>query len=484
MKILGGRHAEAVPNAPDDEELITRCRAEGDPGVAFGHLYERHVDAARRLALRLARDPSGADDLVAESFTRVLSALRREHGPDAAFRPYLLTVVRNVARDWAAGDKRLLLVEEYDALEKPDAHGDDPVIEQAERELAARAFAELPERWRAVLWHTEVEGDSPAAIAPLLGMSANAVAALALRAREGLRQGYLKAHMADEVPQECRDHADGLARFARGRLARGKRAAVQAHLDGCGSCHTLYAELVRINTGLGSLIGPIVLGPAAAAYAAGGSGALTGVGAWLSRLRPRSNPTTAAVVGTAAVVVAATAFAAVHLTGDDAPPSAAAPAPSTSAPAPAHRPPNSTRPSAHQPRPPHSSAPHRPGATPAAVPNPHPSRAEPAPSHHPPSPAPARSAPSHPAPRPSHSTASSAPAPRTSTPHTSAPPPKPPRTAPVRPPDPPRHRPSRPTPQPPAPTRAPHPPPPHMKPPGKPTPTPTCIVLQLFCWRL
>ena len=45
-----------------------------------------------------------------------------------------------------------------------------------------------------VLWHTEVEQQKPADIAPLLGMSANSVSALAYRAREGLRQAFLSQH--------------------------------------------------------------------------------------------------------------------------------------------------------------------------------------------------------------------------------------------------------------------------------------------------
>ena len=42
-----------------------------------------------------------------------------------------------------------------------------------------------------VLWHTEVEGQRPAEVAPLLGMSPNSVSALAYRAREGLRQAFV-----------------------------------------------------------------------------------------------------------------------------------------------------------------------------------------------------------------------------------------------------------------------------------------------------
>lgn len=62
----------------------------------------------------------------------------------------------------------------------------DPAVADLERTMIARAFASLPERWQAVLWHTETEGARPAEVASLLGLTANGVAALAYRAREGL----------------------------------------------------------------------------------------------------------------------------------------------------------------------------------------------------------------------------------------------------------------------------------------------------------
>ena len=39
------------------------------------------------------------------------------------------------------------------------------------------------------------EGQSPGEIAPLLGLTANGVSAMAFRAREGLRKAFLQAHV-------------------------------------------------------------------------------------------------------------------------------------------------------------------------------------------------------------------------------------------------------------------------------------------------
>ncbi|MFP3686343.1 hypothetical protein SB847_21820, partial [Bacillus sp. SIMBA_026] len=71
-------------------------------------------------------------------------------------------------------------------------------IKAFESQTVAKAFRSLPERWQAVLWYLDVERMKPAAVAPILGLSPNAVSALALRAREGLRREYLQAHIAEE----------------------------------------------------------------------------------------------------------------------------------------------------------------------------------------------------------------------------------------------------------------------------------------------
>src|SRR2546430_15106951 len=78
---------------PDDAALLAATRA-GDT-EAFGRLYRRHVDAARRLAGSLAADRGAAQDLVSEAFAKVLAALQRGGGPDAALRAYLHTALRH-----------------------------------------------------------------------------------------------------------------------------------------------------------------------------------------------------------------------------------------------------------------------------------------------------------------------------------------------------------------------------------------------------
>ena len=69
--------------------------------------------------------------------------------------------------------------------------------------LMVQAFLSLPERWRAVLWHTEIEEISPAEVAPLFGLSLTGVTAVRRSARDGLRQAYLQLHRARVSQPEC-----------------------------------------------------------------------------------------------------------------------------------------------------------------------------------------------------------------------------------------------------------------------------------------
>jgi RNA polymerase sigma factor (sigma-70 family) len=231
--------------AADEAALLIAGRA-GDT-AAFGVLYDRHGAAARRLARVLVRDPSDAEDLVAEAFAKVLAALRLGRGPEVAFRAYLLTAVRHACYDRTRRDR---LIEFTEDLTKYETAGGPTVGDQAvarlDRGYAVRAFARLPARWQVVLWHTEVEGEKPATIAAMLGLSPNAVATLARRARERLRQMYLQEHLNVTEDPSCHWTSGRLGAHVRRGLPCRERSKVDAHLTGCDNCRARWAELAEI----------------------------------------------------------------------------------------------------------------------------------------------------------------------------------------------------------------------------------------------
>lgn len=234
-----------------DAELIDAVRT-GNMS-AYGDLYKRHVDAAYNLARQLTRSHTQADDLVSEAFAKVLETVTAGRGPDSAFRAYLLTALRHTAYDKTRRDKRIVLSDDVNTVSgiKPDVMSVpfvDPAVADLEKSLATKAFARLSARWQAVLWHTEIKGQSPAEVAPILGLTPNGVSALAYRAREGLKRAYLQAYLADTTEARCRATTDRLGVWIRDGLSTWESVQIETHLDKCARCRALTAELTDLNS--------------------------------------------------------------------------------------------------------------------------------------------------------------------------------------------------------------------------------------------
>ncbi|MGW2189269.1 sigma-70 family RNA polymerase sigma factor [Streptomyces sp. NPDC001719] len=304
---LGERIADGEPIEepvadvpPSDIELVARMRS--GESVAYGELYRRHAAAVRRYARSCCRDDHTAEDLTNEVFASTLQAVRGGAGPNSAVRAYLLTTVRRVAAAWARTTRREQLIEDFavfaaSAGRESLASDDDTLdlgadvlaMREAEQSLAVQAFRSLPERWQTVLWHTTVEDESPSEVAPLLGLTANATAVLAHRAREGLKQAYLQAHVSTSLTSggACARYADRLGAYARGGLRMRAERGLRKHLEDCARCRTAALEVADVNARLRALLPVAVIGwfaagfsvKVAAGLAAGAAGAGTAAGA-------------------------------------------------------------------------------------------------------------------------------------------------------------------------------------------------------------
>ena len=192
-----------------DDGLQTK----GDPALAaaaergdehaFTLLYDRHAPIVWRFALATTGDIDEAGAVLVETFARVFTTIRAgRFSPDTTFRSLALTVARHTALDRARGRA-----------------ADAPRFSHVEGHAAgviAAAYAPLPERWRASLWLTEIEGMRAAKVAPVVGLATEAAQALAGRARAGLREQYLRADLAETGDRNCAravlrlgDHVDG-----------------------------------------------------------------------------------------------------------------------------------------------------------------------------------------------------------------------------------------------------------------------------------
>lgn len=273
--------------ARSDGELVELSRS-GEKD-AYAELWRRHASAG--LAVARAHSPSlDADDLVSESFARIFTAIASGGGPTAAFRPYLFTTIRNTAAGWGRA-RREIPVDDVDLIEDP-RFTDDAQLKALDGSLAMAAFRSLSAEWQEVLWYTEVEGLAPRELAPLLGLTANSAAALAYRAREGLRQAWIQAHIAS-VPadSECRWTIDHLGAHLRGKTPKRTRLRVEQHLDGCADCTMAAGDAKDANRQVGLALLPLAAG-------IGGAAAYT---AWMST-GGATGAATAATAGTAGSV--------------------------------------------------------------------------------------------------------------------------------------------------------------------------------------
>ncbi|MGA5002561.1 sigma-70 family RNA polymerase sigma factor [Streptomyces arboris] len=325
----GGVGAYAVPSqregrggSPDtglsDAQLIQGMR-EGD-NLAYEELFRRHSGAVRRYARTCCRDGHTADDLTAEVFTRTLQAVRGGKGPQEAVRAYLMTAVRHVAAAWTKSAKREHLVDDFavfaaQASRTSELSDDDTLdlgadvlaMHEAEQSMAMEAFRSLPERWQAVLWHTTVEEESPSEIAPLFGLTANATAVLASRAREGLKQAYLQAHVSQALTTggDCAQYADRLGAYARGGLRMRAERGLRKHLDECAKCRVAAGELQHVNAGIPALLPIAVIGWFAAGYSLKAAGVVAGGAAGAAGAGAAAAATGAGTTGSGATGAAA-----------------------------------------------------------------------------------------------------------------------------------------------------------------------------------
>ncbi|WP_181642164.1 RNA polymerase sigma factor, partial [Nocardioides massiliensis] len=240
----------ATPPAPDalaDSVLTARYRDGYDDAAAV--LFARHHPAALRVARALVPEVR-AEDLASEAFTTVLDALRRGEGPSEAFRPYLVTTVRELHPDLHA-DLR------HDGAAVPPA---DPE-QHVEAAVLARAFASLPERWQVALWHTCLQDESDESVSTLLGLDGPAVAALAHRARAGLRRAYVGEHRAVVHGQDCTRARELLPAYVERRTRSDRQ--LEGHLEQCRDCGGIYLGLRNLRADLGTVLAPALLGGAA-----------------------------------------------------------------------------------------------------------------------------------------------------------------------------------------------------------------------------
>lgn len=244
-----------------DFELIAAYR-DGDT-EAGAELWRRHHPAALSYARRLA-GASGADDIAAEAFTRVLSAIAAGRGPTEAFRSYLMSTVHNVFVSQARSESRTRPTDQVDLIADSQVRidtGEDASV----LPLVSAAFATLPERSRAILWFTIVEGESLETAGSYLGITPAAAGALAYRARNTFYDALVAT---PGFRSTACSHVRTLIDLAgTDTLTRRQRRIITEHTRTCRECREAMAVPVAARMPVGRLAVLIAAAVGAAGYA-------------------------------------------------------------------------------------------------------------------------------------------------------------------------------------------------------------------------
>ena len=245
----GRRTGGGSGDSRTDTQLVDDA-AEGEQ-AAFAELYRRHVDKATGAARGVVSNADDTADAVSDAFANVFRVVRAGRFPEGAgFEAYVVTAARRAAIDQVRRAARTVSGVGMDHTEAPstDVRPSERVVAVESAALVARAFTGLATHLRAVLYLTEVEEMPMREAAALLGVTPNACAQRAVRARARLRQRYLQAHVAPAAEPGCRATVDRLGAYVGAGLSPRDVAKVEAHLEGCETCRHRVVELRDIGT--------------------------------------------------------------------------------------------------------------------------------------------------------------------------------------------------------------------------------------------
>jgi len=175
---VGSAHAGGAGTLAAVGPVAAEARVTMDE-TAFRVLYQRTAPALRGYLARVSGSRTLADDLLQESFLRLLRAGFVGESDEHA-KGYLFRIATNLLRDHLRRPRR-------DAAALPDETAAPESASGLElRQDFHAVFAALPARERAMLWLAYVEGSSHREIAAALHVKAASIKVMLSRARSRL----------------------------------------------------------------------------------------------------------------------------------------------------------------------------------------------------------------------------------------------------------------------------------------------------------
>ena len=232
----------------------------------FERLYKRHVGDVYRYALAVMRNPTDAEDVTQTTFLNAYRAYVEKGGRPDKPQNWLIAIAHNVCRQrFRQTARRPSEVSFEDDIADTVTEDDALSAEDIRRALGHLAFNQ-----RAALVMRELEGRSYAEIAEILEVSTSAVETLIFRARRALREQL-------EGSLTCGEAEFAISRQLDGRLPRGERGQLRAHLRECSECAG-FARRQRAQRGALKTLALAPVPSSLMSLFGGGGGAAVGTG--------------------------------------------------------------------------------------------------------------------------------------------------------------------------------------------------------------
>jgi len=170
----------------DDQALLAGARQYEEQVLA--EIYDRYSPSLYRYSVRLLGDPDVAEDCVAETFSRLLRALRAGGGPRTHLKAYLYRVAHNWVIDYQRHMQKNEVPLDAEVAEEDQNRPGEMLQEQLDREAVRSALFQLTPDQRQVIVLKYLEELSNDEVAAALEKTVGAVKSLQIRGLASLKR--------------------------------------------------------------------------------------------------------------------------------------------------------------------------------------------------------------------------------------------------------------------------------------------------------
>ncbi|NQS91116.1 MAG: sigma-70 family RNA polymerase sigma factor [Chloroflexi bacterium] len=176
---------------PNPKKLLEQARVFDQK--ALGYIYDQYSDALFAYAYKHVGRTQVAEDLVAETFKRFLTALERGGGPTDHLQAYLYRITHNLITDLYRNEPPPILDLDEDQLQGEEPGPTDVIASKQDAERIRRALKLITPEQRQVIVLKFLEGWSSPEIAHSLEKSLGSVKSLQHRGLAALQRILLES---------------------------------------------------------------------------------------------------------------------------------------------------------------------------------------------------------------------------------------------------------------------------------------------------